>query len=163
MPQLDFTTYLPQLFWLGITFAFLYFVMARKALPRVGEVLEERQNRIDGDLEQAETYRKESEKLEQAYEKLTAEARANALTHLRAERVKVQGLLAEKQASMTANLEGKLADAEAGILKAQKQAFTSLEEIAAEACALSVAEVSGAKLAKAEAKKAVQSQLGAKL
>ena len=162
MPQLDFTTYLPQLFWLAVTFGLLYLVMARKALPRVGEILEERQNRIDGDLEQAENFRKESEALEQSYEKLNADARARALAHLKAEREKVQALLNDKQAAMTTSLEGRLGEAEGRIAKAKTQALKGVEDIATEVCVSIIAKVSGANLTKPAAKKAVQNRLGNK-
>lgn len=162
MPQLDSTTFLPQLFWLAVTFAVLYWVMARSALPRVSEVLEERQNRIDSDLEQAETYRRESERLEADYEKLTAEAKAKALAHLKEEREKVEAELAEKQGEFTKKLDARVAEAETSIAKARKQAMDGLEDIAAEACASIVVKFSGQTLAKTAAKKAVKSTLGAK-
>ncbi|MEE8295433.1 MAG: hypothetical protein V3R64_06945 [Sphingomonadales bacterium] len=162
MPQLDFDTYLPQLFWLAVTFVFLYLMLARKALPRVGEVLEERQNRIDSDLEQAENFRKESEALEADYERLSVEARAKALAHLKAEREKVQVILGEKQAAMTTNLEERLGEAEGRISEAKTQALKSVEDIATEACVLVVAKVSGMNLTKTTAKKAVLSRIGAK-
>lgn len=162
MPQLDFDTFLPQLFWLAVTFIFLYLMLARKALPRVGEVLEERQNRIDSDLEQAETFRKESEDLELAYEKLSADARAKALAHLKAERENVQVILGEKQAAMTTSLDKRLGEAEGRIAKAKTQALKSVEDIATEACVSIVAKVSGMSLTKTAAKKAVQSTVGAK-
>ena len=53
MPQLAFETYTPQLVWLAITFVLLYLVMWRVLLPRIGEVLDERQNRIQHDLDEA--------------------------------------------------------------------------------------------------------------
>lgn len=162
MPQLDFDTYLPQLFWLAVTFIFLYLMLAKRALPRVGEVLEERQNRIDSDLEQAENFRKESEELEAAYEKLSADARAKALAHLKAERERVQVILGEKQAAMTTSLEERLGEAEGRISEAKTQALKGVEDIAIEACVSIVAKVSGASLTKTVAKKAVQSRIGAK-
>ena len=61
MPQLIFADYPPQIFWLVVTFAILYILMAYVALPRVESVLEERRKRIADDLEAAERSKKDSE------------------------------------------------------------------------------------------------------
>ncbi len=61
MPQLEqFDTYLSQVVWLVISFAILYVVMWKAALPRVADVLQERQERIDDDLERAEKLKSEA-------------------------------------------------------------------------------------------------------
>ena len=53
MPQLDATTFPPQLAWLVLTFALMFLLMATVALPRIGKTLARRQGTIDGDLERA--------------------------------------------------------------------------------------------------------------
>jgi len=53
MPQLDPTTFVPQLFWLAITFVLLYLAMWKLVIPKIGEILQDRQIRIDNDLERA--------------------------------------------------------------------------------------------------------------
>ena len=160
MPQLDISTFLPQVFWLLIIFSALYILMARFALPRVGEILEERQNRLDIDLEQAEKYKVESEQLEVEYYKLTAEARAEAQAHLRAEKERVGAKLSEKQAEMSAKTDARFAEAEGKITDAKTAAMGNLEAIATEACISIVAQLSGKKPVAANAKKAVKAELG---
>lgn len=155
MPQLDFSTFSPQLVWLVITFGLLYFVMARFALPRVGEVLEERQNRIDGDLEKAEKLKSESQKLEADYEALVATAKAEATSHLKAEREKIEASIEEKRAQMASELEQKIADAEQRIANARTKAMKDVESIALEACTTIVSQLSGHKPTATVAKKAI--------
>ena len=53
-PPLDPNTFAPQLVWLALTFGLLYLILKRVALPRVGEVIEERADRVKRDLAQAE-------------------------------------------------------------------------------------------------------------
>ena len=45
MPQLDFTTFPNQIFWLVVTLIVIYFILTRIALPRIGAVLAERRER----------------------------------------------------------------------------------------------------------------------
>ena len=75
MPQFDVATFPTQLVWLAITFVVLYFAMARMALPRIGQVLDERQKRIDDNLDKAETLKGEADTEAAAYAKVLAEAR----------------------------------------------------------------------------------------
>ena len=52
-PQFDPSTFTPQLFWLAVTFGVLFFAMWRFALPRLSNIMEARQQRIDADLDKA--------------------------------------------------------------------------------------------------------------
>jgi F-type H+-transporting ATPase subunit b len=53
LPQLDTSSYPSQIFWLAVSFLLLFWLFRTKALPRVGEVLEARQDRIAADLDRA--------------------------------------------------------------------------------------------------------------
>ena len=78
LPQLNVADFAPQLIWLALTFGLLYLIMSRVALPRIGEVIEERSQRIQRDLDEAERLKGETEKALGAYEQALAEARAKA-------------------------------------------------------------------------------------
>ncbi|MCE3233506.1 MAG: H+transporting two-sector ATPase subunit [Rickettsiaceae bacterium] len=78
MPQLDFATYASQIFWLAVTFGLLYIIMAMTALPRVREVLQNRQTRISDDLIKAEKLKVEAEEAEADFTSVIATARAKA-------------------------------------------------------------------------------------
>src|SRR3569623_2748389 len=77
LPQLNPHHFTPQLFWLALTFIALLFVMSRIALPRVGEVIEERRDRIRRDLDAAARLKDETDKALAEYEKALADARSN--------------------------------------------------------------------------------------
>src|SRR5688572_1322589 len=56
-PPFDPTTFASQLLWLVITFAALYLIISRSAVPRIGSILEQRKTRIEGDLKEADRLR----------------------------------------------------------------------------------------------------------
>ena len=78
MPQLDFSTFPNQIFWLVITLVVIYLVLSRVALPRIAEVLAARQGAITSDIATAEELKQKAANAEEAYEKALAEARAEA-------------------------------------------------------------------------------------
>ena len=60
MPQMEFADYAPQVIWLILCFGCLYILMSRLVLPRVSEILENRQRKLDHDIESAEKLRNEA-------------------------------------------------------------------------------------------------------
>src|SRR5688572_13695417 len=54
MPQFDLTRFPSQIFWLIVSFAVLYFLMAKMVLPRIGSIIETRERKILSDLEAAQ-------------------------------------------------------------------------------------------------------------
>jgi F-type H+-transporting ATPase subunit b len=153
-PPFDSTHFGSQLFWLALTFAILYVVMSRVALPRIGGILESRRVRIDGDLKEAERLRVETERALAAYEQALAEARANAHGIAEETRSAIKADLEGKRTTVEAELARKLADAEARIQKTKTAAMTNVDAIAAETVAALVGRLTG-KVSAAEAKAAV--------
>ena len=78
MPQLDFSTFPNQIFWLLVTLVVIYFVLSRIALPRIGSVLAERSGTITNDIAAAEDLKQKAVEAEEAYNKALADARAEA-------------------------------------------------------------------------------------
>ena len=75
---MEFSDYAPQVIWLVITFAVLYILMAKFALPRIAEVLESREQKITNDIDQAQSLGKEAEAAEKEYGRIASESQSNA-------------------------------------------------------------------------------------
>lgn len=142
-PPFDATTYPSQLLWLAITFAALYFVMKRVALPRIGEILEERRDRIEGDLAEAERLRQKTDQAIASYEAALAEARANAHKIAEAARAENKTKLDAARAKVEANLAKKVTEAEARIAETKTEALGHVDEIATETAQAVVAQLVG--------------------
>jgi len=64
MPQLNPEFFLSQLFWLVISFTFLFLFLWRISLPRIGSVLEKRASKINEDIKIAKQYQAEAEEIQ---------------------------------------------------------------------------------------------------
>jgi F-type H+-transporting ATPase subunit b len=78
MPQLDFSTFPNQIFWLIVTIFAIYYVLTKIALPRIASVLAERSGTITNDIAAAEELKLKAVEAEKAYQKALAEARTEA-------------------------------------------------------------------------------------
>lgn len=105
MPQLDPATFLPQLFWLAVSFGVLYLILSRVALPRVGEILQARRERIEADLSRAEALREEAEAVLAEHERAMVAARAEARTILAAAAAKAASEVELMYSALDARLE----------------------------------------------------------
>lgn len=82
MPQLDYTTFVSQLFWLALTFSILYIVLSKRSLPAIRDVLQARQDRVAYDLEKAEIAHTEAEEAKISYTLSLEKSRRHAATVL---------------------------------------------------------------------------------
>lgn len=155
MPQLDVSTWPPQLFWLAVSFLALYFIVSRIIIPKTGGVIETRKNTIGGDLAAALSAKSESEAALKAYEASLAEARGKASAHGLEARNKTGAETDAARHKLDAELAAKASAADKAIQAAKAKALGSVEEIASELAANIVAELSGAKVTKAAAAAAV--------
>lgn len=159
MPQMDFTTYAPQLVWLVITFVLLYFLMSRMALPRLERILTVRENRIEGDLAEAAEFGRKAEAAQKAFDKVTSDTRARAQKLAAEARERANA----EQAARTAKLDAQLAEqskkAEADINAARTKAMSSLREVAIDIAQAAAERVTGATVTKDSAAKAVDAEL----
>lgn len=160
MPQLDFSTWPPQLIWLLISFAALYVIMAKAALPRIANVIEQRKGRIANDLDMAHELKEKSEISRAEYEEALKKARGQAhdIAHETRDRL---SRLAERQRSMAeGSLNARIEEAEARIAKTKAKAMSKLNTIASDTAMAVVKELIGGKIAKATVKQAVISAVG---
>jgi F-type H+-transporting ATPase subunit b len=142
-PPFDSATYGPQLFWLALTFGTLYLLMSKVALPRIGEILEVRRDRIEGDLAEAERLRQKTDQAIEAYESDLSAARAKSHSIADETRNKIKADMDEKHRSVEADLAKQMASAEARILKTKTEALSNVDQIASETAVSVVSKLSG--------------------
>jgi len=154
-PPLDPGTFAPQLVWLALSLGLLYLLLKRVALPRVGEVIEERADRIKRDLEQAEKLKAETEAALANYEQALGEARTKANAMAKGMRDKLTAEVGKERAEVEAAIAVKLGEAERRIADTKAKALNSVGDIAGEVAGAIVARLIGKEVSKDEVKKAL--------
>ena len=144
MPQLDVSTFPPQLFWLAVTFIVLYLLMSKLGLPRVSGVIEARRKRIDDDLARASEVKAEAEAAITAYQRRLAEARAQAQATVRERTERFAAEAAERQRQVAAALAEQTKAAEQQIGAAKERAFADIRNVAVEVARLVTEKLTGA-------------------
>lgn len=142
-PPFDPSTFGSQLLWLAIAFAALYMLMSRIALPRIGEILEVRRDRIEGDLAEADRMRQKTDQALADYEQALATARAKSQGIAETTRNKMKAEQAEKREQVEADLARKMADAETRIQATKTEAMGNVDEIATETAQVLVEKLLG--------------------
>ena len=126
MPQLDFSTFLPQIFWLFISLSFLYIVLSRYALPRVSDVIEERKDIIAHDIDSAKEYSEESEKAIEELNLKLSEAKTSSQNLINKSIQDIKEDSEIKKSSLIKEINNEILEAESKI-KEKKE--TALDEV----------------------------------
>ncbi len=147
LPQLDFSTFPNQIFWLVVTLVAIYFILQRVALPRIAGVLAERAGTITNDIATAEELKLKAQEAEAAYDKALADARAEAQRIAAEARAEIQGELDDALAKADAQIAAKAAESEAKIADIRAGALDAIRAVSNDAAA----EIAGAMGAEASA------------
>jgi F-type H+-transporting ATPase subunit b len=158
-PPFDVSNFASQLLWLAITFAVLYYVMAKVALPRLAGIIEGRRDRIAADLDTAERLKGESEDAARNYEKALAQARAKASTIAEEARTQAKTKADAQRAELERALTDRLAAAETRISDIKDRALSEVGAIAGEATEAVVSSLIGANATPDEVNAAVRDVL----
>jgi F-type H+-transporting ATPase subunit b len=75
MPQLDPKYWASQAFWLILIFTILYISISKFYLPKIKDNLDNRENKIKEDLENASKFKKQSETKLKEYESILENAK----------------------------------------------------------------------------------------
>ncbi|MEM9432447.1 MAG: F0F1 ATP synthase subunit B' [Pseudomonadota bacterium] len=130
MPQLDFSTFSNQIFWLVVAIVVLYFVMSRVALPRIASVLSDRQSTITNDIAAAEDLKQKALDAEAAYNQALIDARAEANRIVEETKAEIKVDLDKAIALADSEIAAKSAESEKAIDAIKASAQESAAEVA---------------------------------
>jgi F-type H+-transporting ATPase subunit b len=133
LPQFDVTTFASQLFWLFIMSVILYVFFAKKALPTISKIMDDRKNTIQSDLEMADRLSIDIDKTRISYEEAMQEAQnnsraeiVNAEAEIRAESDKQSNDFKEHSAAEVLKLEARALKAKNAVIDDLEQSIHDL-------------------------------------
>jgi len=161
MPQIAqiAETYASQIFWMLLTFGFVFFVIGRGMVPKVQATADARDAKITGDLDAAKAAFARADEAEADYRARDAESRAAAQATLARAKSEAAKASEAQLAAADAEIAGRIGAAEARIKAASQAAMAEIETVAAEAARDMVARISGVNASDEAARNAVKAAL----
>ncbi|MGB0695836.1 MAG: F0F1 ATP synthase subunit B' [Rhodospirillaceae bacterium] len=159
MPQFDPTSFPSQIFWLVVFFAGLFFFLSKVAIPRLQEVMEQRDKMIDDDLEAAAKLKAETDAAIAAYEKALDDARSAAHARIKEVTEAASAAAEKKTAEVNARLAEQIKSGEAKIAAAKDSALAGVRDVATSVASATVEKLTGISVDEAKAAAAVDAAL----
>ncbi len=141
LPQFDPTWFASQIFWLAVTFAFLYLFFAKKALPDIASALDARETRIRTDIEKAEEDNNLAEKIKADYEQILLDSKSQSSDIIAETQDELKGKANAALDAFRANQDKVMKDLEAKIKGAKQDAMSDMHAVAAEAAKQAAAKI----------------------
>ena len=156
MPQLDPTFWASQAFWLILVFTILYFSVSRFYLPKIKSNLENRENKIKEDLENASKFKKQSEAKIKEYEIILENAKKEVLKiHFESKNM-LDKNIQSKKTIMEKEIENEVLKAQKEISMLKKNSISSIQSISEAISSSIIKNISGDKLNESSIKAAVE-------
>ncbi|MCP1468844.1 F-type H+-transporting ATPase subunit b [Sphingobium sp. OAS761] len=161
MPQIAqiAETYSSQIFWLLVTFGFVFFVIGLGMVPKVQGTADARDAKITGDLDAAKAAFARADEAEADYRVRDTENRAAAQAVMAKAKSDAAKSSEARLAAADAEISDRIAAAEARIQAASQAAMAEIETVAADAARDMVARISGVDASEEAARNAVKAVL----
>ena len=132
MPQLNPEFWISQIFWLSLTFGFLYIILSKLILPKISANLELRKSQIQENIEAAEKQRKDSESKLKEYEEIIIKSKSEAKDIFKETREKTIKDINSKREVLEKQIDEEIKKAETEIDQLRKSAPEKINKIAIE-------------------------------
>lgn len=159
LPQFDSSVFASQIFWTVVSFFLLMYLLNRFVLPAINDILESRGKKISEDLSQAETIRKEAERVLANYKEQLSSARQMALTTVEEARQAAVQHREDAMIELNEQLAKKKASAMDEIERARQNAVADVREAAVEIAMLATEKLIAKSVNNADAKAMVDTAL----
>ena len=156
MPQLDPTYWASQAFWLILVFTVLYISIAKFYLPKIKSNLDDRENKIKEDLEDANKFKDLSELKLSEYEKILEDSKKEVIKiHLESKN-KLDKDIQKKKDALEKEIDAEIIEAQREISELKKNSISDIQNISRDIASNIIENISGDKLNESSIKAAVE-------
>jgi F-type H+-transporting ATPase subunit b len=155
MPQLDPTYWASQAFWLVLIFSLLYLTLSKMFIPKIKENIDNRENKIKDDLDEAQKLKTIAEQKLKEYEATIEEAKKEVQKIIFESKNKLISEIQNKKKEIEKEIDLELKNLDQEIVNLQKNSVTSITAIAEEMTSKVIEMVSGEPLNQSSVKAAV--------
>ena len=143
MPQLNPEFWISQIFWLTLTFGFLYIILSKIILPKISKNLETRKSQILENIETADKQKEESENKIKDYDRIILENKIKAKNYFNDARKKVLEDINKKRAALEKDIDAEIGAAEEEISNLKKNSDEKISKIAVDTSSELIKELIG--------------------
>jgi len=156
MPQLDPKYWASQAFWLILIFGILYISISKIYLPKIKNNLDDRQNKIKEDLDNANKFKEESDLKQKDYVEIIKNAKIEVTKiHLESKIILDKNIKSKKEI-VEKEIEAEIAKAQKEIIELKKDSIKSIQKISSEIASNLIQNISGDKLNDSSVKAVVE-------
>jgi len=156
MPQLDPKYWASQAFWLILIFTILYISIAKFYLPKIKNNLDNRENKIKDDVDDANKFKELSESKFKEYEKILADAKKEVIKiQIDSKNILDKDIQSKKEA-MEKEIENEISKAQKEIHELKKSSLNDIRNISENITSSIIENISGDKLNESSVKAAVE-------
>ena len=156
MPQLDPTYWASQAFWLILIFTILYISIAKFYLPKIKNNLDNRENKIKDDVDDANKFKELSESKFKEYEKILTDAKKEVIKIQIDSKNILDKDIQSKKVSMEKEIENEISKAQKEIDEIKKSSLGDIRNISENIASSIIENISGDKLNESSVKAAVE-------
>ena len=129
MPQLDFSTFSSQSFWLVVSFGLMWLIMAKMIVPKITDILNQRQRKIDDYLNAAGEFKQAAEAALEKYRQALKKANDEAAEEMHKASEELHRTIAERDAETSRRLQEMLLENERQIAENRHQTMEQIGKI----------------------------------
>ena len=155
MPQLDPTYWASQAFWLILIFSLLYLTLSKLFIPKIKNSIDQRENKIKDDLDEAQKLKNLAEQKLKEYEQSIENAKKEVQKIIFESKNELNSQIQSKKKKFDKEIESEIKTVEKEIEDFKKESLKSISTISEEMASRVIEKISGEPMNQSSIKAAI--------